>query len=858
MDYFGKIKKFFLRKLNFKAISFKGFNFKEINFKEINFKEINFKPINYKAILHFSILLLATGVIGTYLISEHLVDYQSAISEILNFRSLIKICFLISVFVLAFYISFDISLNFLFKVGTSYLIYWLISYSLLMTQNINNKKFDWLDFVKNGFFEISSYTLIGIILLGAYVIHILSKRYNFIEKMEKLFLDYGKSYLSLSLLISLVVLQDSKLISNLKSFLTLANTGDLQSYLEVLAYKLPLILGTVTLITFTFWHAIDGIRKNKSTLSLAIVSSFLFTLIFNYTLQSGIRADVKLFGMYIFPGATLFQIGILVLMYMIVYFVINRYWLSSLLIVFSGIAVSIANSMKETMRSEPLLLTDFAWIGQLDLIFSFVDLKILLFSIFLIILLTALYLFLRNKYLIGNIFTSVWKRVILTISVFVIFGGILTVFANEKDGKVVDNIPAISRLNNRLDISYMGNTTNARYRSLMFVWVKQLTKPIMEKPENYSKTAIDELVAKYEQRADEINKTRTEELSDQTVIFLLSESLSNPTRVQGVSLSKDVLTNINEIKSKTTSGLMKSDGYGGGTANMEIQSLIGLPYYNLSPSVSIINTEVIPKMNRIPSISDSFASQNKTAIHLGETHTYSRSDVYNRLGFKTFIANDKDATKPSVSVNYGLYSSDESTYQNVLDNINPKENQFFSVITFQNHVPWSMGNPNDVSGTGVGFSDKENSELTNYARLLNKTDEVTKVFLDKLSKIDKKITVVFYGDHLPGLYPQSAFSDNPDSQYLTDYFIWSNKENSKKTYDKINSSDFPAAVLSHTNSKVSPYYALLTDVLENASVDQNELTEEQEVIEEDLKLVQYDLVAGKGYLKSYDNFFNLK
>ncbi|HFI0639946.1 TPA: LTA synthase family protein [Streptococcus suis] len=853
MDYFGKIKKFFLRKLNFKAISFKGFNF-----KEINFKEINFKPINYKAILHFSILLLATGVIGTYLISEHLVDYQSAISEILNFRSLIKICFLISAIVLAFYISFDISLNFIFKVGTSYLIYWLISYSLLMTQNINNKKFDWLDFVKNGFFEISSYTLIGIILLGAYVIHILSKRYNFIEKMEKLFLDYGKSYLSLSLLISLVVLQDSKLISNLKSFLTLANTGDLQSYLEVLAYKLPLILGTVTLITFTFWHAIDGIRKNKSTLSLAIVSSFLFALIFNYTLQSGIRADVKLLGMYIFPGATMFQIGFLVLVYMVVYFVINRYWLSTLLIIFSGIAISIANSIKETMRSEPLLLTDFAWIGQLELIFSFVDSQLLQFSIFIIILLTSLYFFLHKRYLIGKIFDSVWKRVILTFSVFVILGSVLIVFANEKDGKVAGNIPAISRLNNRIDISYMGNTINARYRSLMFVWVKQLTKPIMEKPENYNKTAIDELVAKYEKRAEEINKTRTQELSDQTIIFVLSESLSDPTRVQGVTLSRDVLTNINAIKTKTTSGLMKSDGYGGGTANMEIQALIGLPYHNLSPSVSIMNTEVIPKMNRIPSISDSFSSKNKIAIHLGDAHTYSRADVYRRLDFETFIANDKDAIKPSISEKYGLYPSDESTYQNVLDNIDPKENQFFSVITFQNHVPWSMANPNDVSGIGEGFSGKENSELTNYARLLNKTDEATKEFIDKLSKINKKITVVFYGDHLPGLYPESAFADDPESQYLTDYYIWSNKENSKLTFDKINSSDFPAAVLAHTNSKVSPYYALLTDVLKNASVDKEDLTDEQKEIAEDLKLVQFDSLSGSNYLNAYDSFFKIK
>ena len=44
---------------------------------------------------------------------------------------------------------------------------------------------------------------------------------------------------------------------------------------------------------------------------------------------------------------------------------------------------------------------------------------------------------------------------------------------------------------------------------------------------------------------------------------------------------------IQEIKTKVTSGLMQSDGYGGGTANMEFQTLTGLPFYNINPTVSI-------------------------------------------------------------------------------------------------------------------------------------------------------------------------------------------------------------------------------------------------------------------------------
>ncbi len=48
--------------------------------------------------------------------------------------------------------------------------------------------------------------------------------------------------------------------------------------------------------------------------------------------------------------------------------------------------------------------------------------------------------------------------------------------------------------------------------------------------------------------------------------------------------------------------------------------------------------------------------------------------------------------------------------------------------------------------------------------------------------------------------------------------------------------------------KVSPYYALLTEVLKKASVDKKALEGEAQEIAEDLRMVEYDLISGKGYL----------
>lgn len=111
---------------------------------------------------------------------------------------------------------------------------------------------------------------------------------------------------------------------------------------------------------------------------------------------------------------------------------------------------------------------------------------------------------------------------------------------------------------------------------------------------------------------------------------------------------------------------------------------------------------------------------------------------------------------------------------------------------------------------------------------------------------------------MPGFYPKSAFEDNHELQFQTDYFIWSNWKTEKLDYPLVNSSDFTAELFKHTNSRVSPYYALLTKVLDEASVSSKLNTKEQKEIQKDLQLVEYDITIGNGYLKNYKDFFKIE
>ena len=62
------------------------------------------------------------------------------------------------------------------------------------------------------------------------------------------------------------------------------------------------------------------------------------------------------------------------------------------------------------------------------------------------------------------------------------------------------------------------------------------------------------LAKKYGTTASNTNKTRVEYHHDSTVIMILSETFSDPTRVPGIELTEDPMPDIRSIKETTTSG----------------------------------------------------------------------------------------------------------------------------------------------------------------------------------------------------------------------------------------------------------------------------------------------------------------
>lgn len=789
-----------------------------------------------------------------YLAQNNLAIHNKATGTVLQYVNFLGILFGISFALLVVIMSqFNFKKWFPLKLIVSYFIYNTLSYLTEITLYLNNPKYKVWNLQKNPFFRTNSFLVIGILFALTVVLVLLRYHYDRVSnrKRHRDEINENYQYVILSQLLITFIVTD-------KNFSTLIYRTDnfLYKALEIGKYSaqqfwltndfLLFLFPLLSALGFLYTKGQRDFVKNKSSLSLAFFSSVTTAIVLNYFLQFSLGRTEPFLGIHFtIPDAILFQILVLTAVIFFVYICINQYWIASCLVLLVSVFFVIANFIKFGMRREPVLPSDLTWLSKPATLLGFVDSSQIVFTVMSLLAIVALSVFGMKFFFKGKIISS-WKiQVLLIITMFFSFRNVMSIFSDKENGKIRSNVPIITTLNNYQDINWLGNTSNARYKGLAYVWMNQLTTEVIQKPEGYSKERLAKIQEKYRKLAEVINKERNGYLSDQTVIYILSESFSDPRKISTVEVTQNPIPNIENIMQTHTSGQMQSDGYGGGTANMEFQTLTGLPFYNISQTVSVLYTEVFPKIHDVPSISNVYATEDKIAIHLAGKSNYSRDIVYSRLDFKDFITTNTKGVKYR---NEGISPSDESTYDLVIENLSPQKGQFFSVMTMQNHSPWLEANPETLDAKGQGFTSEENSKLTFYSRLLYQTDAATQAFLEKLSKIDKKITVVFYGDHLPGLYPESAFKDYPEGQYQTDYFIWSNFDAPKMDYPLVNSSDFSAMVFEQTNSKVSPYYALLTEVLKKASVDKKALEGEALEIADDLKMVEYDLISGKGYL----------
>ncbi|WEV63458.1 LTA synthase family protein [Bifidobacterium sp. ESL0732] len=416
---------------------------------------------------------------------------------------------------------------------------------------------------------------------------------------------------------------------------------------------------------------------------------------------------------------------------------------------------------------------------------------------------------------------------------------------------------------------------------------------VMDQPSDYSEATMKQVAKRYSAEATKINKTRTTKMNDSSVVFILSESYSDPSRVPGLKLNHDAIPNTREIKEHTTGGYMLSSGYGGGTANLEYMSLTGMSMTNFDPSLTSPYQQLIPGEKWTPTVNQLWGSkEHSVAFHPYEPSMYLRANNYKKFGFSHFYSLEPpEVIAHRQKIDSSPYVSDASAYQSVYEAMKKNSsNEFVQLATMQNHMPyhnWYKGNDFKAESTDSSqpLGADENESINTYAKGANITDKATAKFLEQMDSLNKPVTVVFYGDHLPGIYKTaSADQKNSLALHTTDYFIWSNKATGRQGYkspDGTYSSPnfFIAQAAEQNNAKVTPFLAFLTrlhgkvSAMEPPVVNQiqgwsripegqpiyldpnghpmvaSDFDKETKQLMHDYKLIQYDVTAGKGYLK---------
>ncbi|UQF22728.1 sulfatase-like hydrolase/transferase [Vagococcus lutrae] len=617
---------------------------------------------------------------------------------------------------------------------------------------------------------------------------------------------------------------------------------------------------------------------------LSIISTISISFYFNYLLQKSMQEDLSFFDtqLFFFESA-LYQTSILIILFLFLWSLTGRYLISLLIYSSSILSLFYANHQKFLQRNEPIYPNELIEIFNIKDLLTMVDIKsISLYIVYFLITCAILVLFywkvspimihaydsllepdIREQFLKRKKYTLLFIRLFTLAST----SGLLFLSINFNYN---NTIKKMIHLEDEVQYSFNPRIVYQRYGFITGFLFHTKTEPMSELPD-YSKEKIESIQNHYLNKSKLINQSREDSFNSQKIIYILSESFSDPSKIDYLNISDSPIKQIKDIKEKTQSGTMVASSIGGGTANIEYSSLTSLNLNLFNPQMTIPYTTLLPQQQEAKSILQLYKNPNAYAIHPYTPNLYRRKEAFNKFGFKDFITEDDFAELELIGESN--YYSDKSAYNESLRTLEEyKDTNFIQIITMQNHGPnYREFDNREISEVNNDEIQPENiTRINNYMRGLNITDDETINFLNKLNEIDENVTVLFYGDHLPYFYLDLNIDKNDPIYYQTEFFVYNTKkENHHQNYESLSPQFFTNIVARANNSKISPFYAILEELLSNnvtwfdkeycivdgEKIKISDSNKKIQTLINDFNLVQYDQTTGKNYLS--DSFYQI-
>ncbi|AAS43831.1 MULTISPECIES: LTA synthase family protein [Bacillus] len=550
--------------------------------------------------------------------------------------------------------------------------------------------------------------------------------------------------------------------------------------------------------------------------------------------------------------------------YILVYNVIGKVFLSMILTSCTLVILGIVNYLKLIFRGDPLYPSDFTQIMHMQSVIPMV-MDYFSWSYIFVIILSIVACIVAGIYMrryIQNVKTHLGIRALLVVgSIFVLYA--YGNFANTFMNKVFQ----------KSGVDFVLWDQNENYASNGFVlgFISNLDTTVMEKPKNYSKENMLQI-------ANDIKKQYSGNIGSQkkkekpNIIFVMSESFWDPTKATNLSFSEDPVPNLHHYIENFPGGQTISPTFGGNTANVEFEALTSYSMSLLKPG-SIPYQQVITNKKEIPSIPTALKKEGyyTSAIHSFGRSFFKRDDVYRVLGFDKFNAAD---TMENVDID-GDYISDLAMSKEIIAELEKqKQPTFIHAVTMQNHFPFTEGrfgeNLIEISGLD---NEESKGELETYTEGLRRSDEALQYLIEQLDNLDRPTLLVFFGDHLPSLGKNKSFykengyitNEKTPSERLamaqTPLLMYANFDMPNDNLGLVSPIYFSNLIFDYAGLNKSLFYQFLSGfykeipvLRDELKVDKNgevinDLTKKQKEMLEQYKMLQYDLLVGNQYSK---------
>lgn len=306
------------------------------------------------------------------------------------------------------------------------------------------------------------------------------------------------------------------------------------------------------------------------------------------------------------------------------------------------------------------------------------------------------------------------------------------------------------------------------------------------KPAGYKVSEAEELVDKYAAAYDEDEATNQDRAAAEaqfneekpTVIAIMNETFSDLSIYQMLHADYTGPSYFKSLSNCLARGTLYVSAYGGGTANTEFEFLTGNSMANLGSGVY---PYTIYNLSDVGNLAQQFKDlgYDTLAMHPNHATNWNRENVYEDFGFDEFLSIDDFEDSETLR---GMVT-DSATYDTILEQLESNSNpQFIFDVTMQNHSGYETNLIPSDKRVELSIDGMSNAEVNEYISLIQESDRALAEFIGKLRQLDRKVVVVFFGDHQP--YFPSTFNDlwftdedpavHQERLWQTDYIIWAN------------------------------------------------------------------------------------